>query len=95
MCTDAAPPSAREALRMLPVLLGVLARADPAGQPSAVLAETLHLLEQADAVTAAVRGRYLEAFDAQDGHLADGQRTTRTWLVAGFHEPMGTITRSG
>ena len=81
MCTDAAPPSAREALRMLPVLLGVLARADPAGQPSAVLAETLHLLEQADAVAAAVRGRYLEAFDSQDGHLADGQRTTRTWLV--------------
>lgn len=80
MCTDAAPPSAREALRMLPVLLGVLARADPAGQPSAALAETMHLLEQADAVAAAVRGRYLEAFDSQDGHLADGQRTTRTWL---------------
>jgi Domain of unknown function (DUF222) len=81
MCTDAAPPSAREALRMLPVLLGVLARADPAGQPSAALAETLYLLEQVDAVAAAVRGRYLEAFDSQDGHLADGQRTTRTWLV--------------
>ena len=81
MCTDAAPPSAREALRMLPVLLGVLARTDPAGQPSAALAETLHLLEQVDAVAAAVRGRYLEAFDSQDGHLADGQRTTRTWLV--------------
>jgi hypothetical protein len=81
MCTDAAPPSAREALRMLPVLLGVLARADPAGQPSAAQAETLHLLEQVDAVAAAVRGRYLEAFDSQDGHLADGQRTTRTWLV--------------
>ena len=81
MCTDATPSSAREALRMLPVLLGVLARTDPAGQPSAALAETLHLLEQVDAVAAAVRGRYLEAFDSQDGHLADGQRTTRTWLV--------------
>jgi Domain of unknown function (DUF222) len=81
MCTAAAPLSAREALRMLPVLLGVLARTDPAGEPSAALAETLHVMEQADAVAAAVRGRYLEAFDAQDGHLADGQRTTRTWLV--------------
>ena len=27
------------------------------------------------------RGRLLEVFDAQDGHLADGQRTTRTWLI--------------
>ena len=81
MCTAAAPPSAREALRMLPVLLGVLARTDPAGQPSAAVAETLHVLEQADALAAAVRGRYLDAFDTQDGHLADGQRTARSWLV--------------
>jgi hypothetical protein len=81
MCTAAAPPSAREALRMLPVLLGVLARTDPAGQPCAALAETLHVLERADAIAAAVRGRYLNAFDAQDGHLAGGQRTARSWLV--------------
>ena len=81
MCTAAAPPSAREALRMLPLLLGVLARTDPAGQPPAALAETLHVLEHADALAAAVCGRYLNAFDAQDGHLADGQRTTRSWLV--------------
>jgi hypothetical protein len=26
-------------------------------------------------------GRLLAAFDAKDGHLADGQRTSRTWLV--------------
>ena len=39
------------------------------------------MLERVDAIEAAVRGRLLEAFDAQDGHLANGQRTTRTWLV--------------
>jgi uncharacterized protein DUF222 len=81
MCTAAVPPSAGEALRLLPSVLGVLAGADPAGQPAVATAEGLRLLEQADAVTAAVRGRYLEVFDAQDGPVADGQRTVRTWLV--------------
>jgi hypothetical protein len=38
-------------------------------------AEALAMLESA------VRGWMLQVFDAQDGHLADGQRTTRTWLV--------------
>jgi hypothetical protein len=28
-----------------------------------------------------VRGRCLEAFNAQEGHVADGQRTARAWLV--------------
>ena len=46
-----------------------------------MLAESLRALEQVDAVGAALRGRYLEAFDARDGHVADGQRTARTWLV--------------
>jgi hypothetical protein len=62
MCTAAVPSSAGEALRLLPSVLGVLAGADPAGQPAAATAEGLRLLEQADAVTAAVRGRYLAAF---------------------------------
>ena len=66
---------------MLPGLLRVLAADDPARHPIPALAEVLRLLEQADAVGAAVRSRYLEAFDAQDGSVADGQRTTRTWLV--------------
>ena len=39
------------------------------------------MLERVDAIAAAVRGRLLEAFDARDGHVADGQRTARTWLV--------------
>jgi hypothetical protein len=60
---------------------GFLAAADTADLPAEVLAEGLRELECADAAAAAVRGRFLEAFDAQDGPVADGQRTCRTWLV--------------
>ncbi len=81
MCTAAVPPSASEALEMLQTLLGVLAGQDAADLPDEVLAESLRALERVDAVEAALRGRYLEAFDARDGHVADGQRTARTWLV--------------
>ena len=81
MCTAAVPPSASEALEMLQTLLGVLAGQDAAELPDEVLAEGLRALERVDAVGAALRGRYLEAFDARDGHVADGQRTARTWLV--------------
>ena len=81
MCTAAVPPSASEALEMLQTLLGVLAGQDAADLPDEVLAESLRALERVDAVGAALRGRYLEAFDARDGHVADGQRTARTWLV--------------
>ena len=49
--------------------------------PAEALAECLRALERADAAGAAARGRLLMAFDARDGYLADGQRTSRTWLV--------------
>ncbi len=62
-------------------LLAELAGEDVAGQPVAVTAEGLRALERVDAVGAAVRGRLLHAFDAQQGSVGDGQRTTRTWLV--------------
>jgi Domain of unknown function (DUF222) len=88
MCTAAAPASVSEALRMLRAGLalqraaaGFLAQADAAGLPTETLADGLRELECADAAGAAVRGRFLEAFDAQDGSVADGQRTARTWLV--------------
>jgi uncharacterized protein DUF222 len=69
------------ALAMLDGALGFLADMDAAGTPAAVLAVGLRALERADAVGAAARGRMLAAFDVQDGPVADGQRTTRTWLV--------------
>src|SRR5579859_21371 len=81
MCTAAVPLSADEALRLLPSLLSVMASADLAGQPAEATAEALHLLEQTDAIGAAVRGRYLAAFHAQEGPVADGQRSIRSWLI--------------
>ena len=88
MCTGTVPATAAEALAMLEsaldmqqCALGFLAAQDAAGLPARAAADQLRALERADAVGAALRGRLLEVFDAQDGHLADGQRTTRTWLV--------------
>ena len=75
------PASSGEALDMLESAMGFLAGVDPASLPGAELARRLQVLERTDAVEAAVRGRLLEVFDSQDGHVADGQRTARTWLV--------------
>ena len=65
----------------LQALVGSLADVDAASLPAAALAELLRGMEQADAVWAVVWARYLAAFDAQDGHLADGQRSLGAWLV--------------
>jgi hypothetical protein len=73
--------NASEKFALVESLLGELAGDDVASQPVAVTAEGLRALEQIDAVGAAVRARLLHAFDAQQGSVADGQRTTRTWLV--------------
>jgi Domain of unknown function (DUF222) len=88
MCTTTVPATAAEALAMLESAagmqqsaLGFLAAEDVASLPALAVADRLRALERHDAIEAAVRGRLLVAFDAQDGHLADGQRTTRTWLV--------------
>jgi Domain of unknown function (DUF222) len=81
MSTVMVPASAGEALGMLESALGFLADADAAGMPAGALAECLRGLERADAVGAAARGRLLAAFDAKDGSVSDGQRTTRAWLV--------------
>jgi hypothetical protein len=81
MCVGTVPATGAEALGMLAAALEFLAAEDPAGMPAQAVADRLRALERADAVEAAVRGRLLVVFDAQDAHLADGQRTTRTWLV--------------
>ncbi len=75
------PGNAGEALGMLESAMGFLAGLDAADMPAEAVAECLRGLERADAVGAAARGGFLAAFDTQDGHLGDGQRTTRTWLV--------------
>jgi hypothetical protein len=81
MGTMTAPANADDAFEMLRSLLASLVGPDPAGLPPAVLADRLQVLEQADAVGAAARSQLLEAFDAQDGSVSDGQRNVRTWLV--------------
>jgi hypothetical protein len=74
----AGPP---DALDILESLMASLAGTDPAELADEEVARRLRVLERVDAIEAAVRGRLLEAFDARDGHVADGQRTARTWLV--------------
>jgi len=102
MSTVAVPASAAEALEMLESAMEFLADADAAGMPAEALANCLLGLERADAIEAAARGRFLEAFDAKDGHLTDGRRNTRTWLVhclrvtrgqAGEHKAIQALAR--
>ena len=81
MSTVAVPGSAGEALGMLESAMRFLAGADAAQMPGEALAEYLRALELVDAAGAVARGRMLAAFDAKDGHLADGQRSSRAWLV--------------
>jgi len=102
MSTVAVPASAAEALEMLESAMEFLADADAADMTAEALADCLRGLERADAIEAAARGRFLEAFDAKDGHLTDGRRNTRTWLVhclrvtrgqAGEHKAIQALAR--
>jgi hypothetical protein len=81
MCTGMVPATGAEALAMLESALRFLAAQDTAALPAEAAADRLRALERTDAIEAAVRVRLLAVFDAQDGYLADGQRSTRTWLV--------------
>ena len=81
MCTGTGPASAEETLEMVASLLGSLARLDPAQLPAGALGRCLGAAERAEAVLTAVQAGLLEAFDVTDGHVADGQRTLRAWLV--------------
>ena len=81
MSTVMVPANAGEALEMLECAARFLAGLDAADIPAEAITEYLRRMEQADAVQAAARGEFLATFDAKDGHLGDGQRTTRAWLV--------------
>ena len=81
MCTVTPPLTARDKLALAETLLADLAGEDAAGQPVAAMADGLRAMERIDAAGAALRARLLHGFDAQQGSVADGQRTTRTWLV--------------
>ena len=75
------PAGEADELDLLLTLMGSLAGAGPTELTPEEVARRLRVLEQVDAMGAAARGRLLEAFDVQDGSIADGQRTIRTWLV--------------
>jgi hypothetical protein len=81
VCTVTGSPSAAEVLGLLETAAGQLADLASAEMPADAAAELLRGMERADAVQAAARGSLLRVFDAKDGHLGDGQRTTRSWLA--------------
>src|SRR5579862_8547516 len=81
MCTEAIPASGSEALAKLLNMAGYLADLDAAQLPAEELGQYIRDLVQADAVTTAALARLLAAYDAKDGHLADGQRSLGAWLV--------------
>jgi hypothetical protein len=76
-----APANMDEALEMMESLAGCVADADATQLPAEALGRHLGAMERINAVFAAAQAGHLAAFDAKDGHLADGQRTLRTWLV--------------
>jgi hypothetical protein len=75
------PANGGEALAKLNTLVGYLADLDAAQLPAEVLGQYIRELVQADAVGAVALARMLAAYDAKDGHLADGQRSLGAWLV--------------
>src|SRR5579859_1892136 len=102
MCVTTDPATGAEAMAMLESSMRFLAAEDVSGLPAEAAAERLQALERHDAVEAAVRGRLLVVFDAQDGHLADGHRNIPSWLIhstgvtrgqAGEHQAVQAIAR--
>jgi Domain of unknown function (DUF222) len=81
MCTETVPATWAQAQAMLDDAIRFMAAQDTAGLPAAAAAERLRALECHDAVQAAVRGRLLAGFSAQDGPVEDGHRSIRAWLV--------------
>jgi hypothetical protein len=77
----AAPASIREALAMVLDRLRYLAAADLVALPAEVHAECLRGLEQAEAVSTAVRAWTLGAFTNGQGYSADADYSPRAWLM--------------
>src|SRR5579859_4132842 len=102
MCVTTDPATGAEAMAMLESLMRFLAAEDVSGLPAEAAAERLQALERHDAIEAAVRGRLLVVFDAQQGPVGDGQRNIRSWLIhstgvtrgqAGEHQAVQAIAR--
>jgi len=79
--TIPAPASEAEALEMVLTGLSRLAAADPTAMAAQAQAECLLALEQGDAMSTAVRARFLAAFTAGRGYSADGDYSPASWLI--------------
>ncbi len=77
----AKPASAREALELIRTGYGFLAAADPAAMATAAQASCLLALEQADAMSTAVRAGILGAFTAGGGCAEDADYSPAAWLM--------------
>ncbi|MCT9929701.1 HNH endonuclease [Planotetraspora sp. A-T 1434] len=84
----AEPATAAEALAMVQAGLSFLVGDDPAGQPSAVVAERLIGLEEAARRMCAARAAALAALEAGRGFEDDGQSGLRPWqkLILGVDD---------
>ena len=80
MCDEQEPLTVSAALVMLDRALVALNAADAGSLPTAVQAQALRALEQAEARHTAARAQILAAFMAQDGYEDDGQGSARMWL---------------
>src|ERR1700733_15105601 len=79
--TIPAPASEAEALEMVLTGLSRLAAADPTAMAAQAQAGGLLALEQGDAMSTAVRARFLAAFTAGRGYSADGDYSPASWLI--------------
>ena len=79
--TALAPASASEAMAMVHAGLTFLASADATAMGSAVQAESLLGLEEANSVATAARISILGAFTAGQGYADDGAYSPRAWLM--------------
>ena len=84
MDTTPRPPafaSANEAMDMVQAGLSYLAAADAAQLAAQTQAECLRGLEQADAISTAVRASFLSAFTLGKGYSGDADYSARAWLM--------------
>jgi hypothetical protein len=79
--TIPAPASTADAVEMVLAGLRYLAAADPTTLAAQAQAECLLAFEQADAISAAARARYLTAFTAGRGYSADADYSAASWLI--------------
>jgi hypothetical protein len=84
MCITGQPPAppatAQQAVAMAQAGLSWLAAADATKLTGAEQADCLRSLEKVRSVHTAAHAKVMTAFDASDGHQADGAPTVRSWL---------------